>query len=344
MKKVLSWLAAPLLLAGLFVSCQPEQSELNLNDLPGTATIMGKVEYNPGVTKVGDAYITDYRLPAVGRTVCVKVMTSEFTGASEESEDFRTFTTTTNEKGLYSIQIPVGYHAIQAEVSVIPFVSEKTVEDNEHNIITLENAIYKTTVDKTVWLEDKSISEADLLMSSNKKQDVIYDQKVTLKGLVEAINLAKTENEDGEEEIEPTNVPFATDLIVRVYISGEEETNIKYNVKTDSKGSYSLEMMLPNNCWENTIRVTVEKEVSIHNFTHYYRVIDEETWQTQTVEVFYEGSVNMTLESRHKLVPAEMPALVLDPDPVNPELVKGIGNEIDEEEGLEKHNWLNWSL
>lgn len=342
MKKVLSWLAAPLLLAGLFVSCQPEQSELTLNNLPGTATIMGKVEYNPGVTKVGDAYISDYRLPAVGRTVCVKVMTSEFTGASEENEDFRTFRTTTDEKGRYSIQIPVGFHAIEAEVSVIPFVAEKTVEDNENNIITLENAIFRTTTDKTVWLEDQSIREANLLMTSNKEQDMIYDQKVILNGMVEATKLAKEENEDGEEEIESTNAPFATDLIVRVHISGDEETNMKYNVKADSKGSYSLEMMLPNNCWSNTITVTVEKEVSIHNFTHYYRIADEETWRTQTVEVFYEGSVSMRLENRHKLVPAEMPALVLEPEPVNRELVKGIGNDIDEEEDIEEHNWLNW--
>ena len=338
MKKIFSWMTMPLLLAGLLVSCEPEQSELTLNNLPGTATIMGKVEYNPGVTKVEDAYISDYRLPAAGRTVCVKIMTSQYyTGSSEENEDFRTFHTTTDEKGQYSIQVPVGYHAISATVFAIPFVGEKTVEDSENNIITLENAIFKTTHDVTAWLEDQTIFEANLVMSSDKEQDVVYDQKVSLSGLVQSYKLTKD-----DDEIVRTLAPFPTDLIVRVNVSGSEETNIKYNTKTDSKGNYSLDMMLPNNCWKHTITVTVEKEAAISDFSHYYRINDEDKWRTQTVQVVYEGSKGMTLENRHKLVPATMPTLELRPVPANRELVKGIGNEIDEEDDIEYNNWLNW--
>ena len=327
----------PLLLAGLLVSCEPEQSELTLNNLPGIATIMGKVEYNPGVTKVNNAYISDYLLPAADRTVCVKIMTSQYTGGSEENEDFRTFYTTTDEKGQYSIQVPVGYHAIRATVFAIPFVGEKTVEDSENNIITLENAIFETTNNVTTWLEDQTIFEANLVMSSDKEQDVVYDQKVSLSGSVQSDKLTKD-----DDEIVKTLAPFSTDLIVRVNVSGPEETNIKYNTKTDYNGNYSLDMMLPNNCWKHTITVTVEKEAAISDFLHYYRINDEDIWRTQTVQVVYEGSIRMTLENRHKLVPATMSTLELRPEPANRELVKGIGNEIDEEDDIEYNNWLNW--
>lgn len=339
MKKCVSMLTASLLLGGLLFSCKPEQSELNVDALPGTATVTGKVEYNPGVTKVGDAYITDYKAPAAGRTVCVKVYTSEFTGAEDETGNYRSFRATTDEKGRYSVSVPVGYNPIEAEVTALPFIAEKTVQDSEDKLITLENAVYKTA-GKTVMLEDQSIADIDLLMTSAKQMDVEYDQKVSLNGTVLAATLKRPA--DSDAELYDTLTGYASELTVRVEVGGDNGSTQKYTVQSDASGRYKLDMMLPNNCWENTVRITVSKEAAIDEFKHYYRKYSDTKWSTQTVEVFYQGSKSTTLESRHKLVPVEMPTLELMPAPVYPEKVYGIGSEIDNEYDIEEHNPLGW--
>lgn len=341
MKRFFSLLTAPLLLAGLLFSCKPEQSELNLEALPGTATVTGKVEINPGITKVGDAYIDDYKEPAVGRTVSVKVYLDSYIASNDEnpSESYRTFRATTDENGRYSVSVPVGYNAIEATVTVLPFLADKTIKDNNDNLITLENAVYNTVEDEKVTLEDQTIKEVDLLMKSNKKLDVVYDQKITLRGMVQNTGLLTSET-----GLRDTLLPYASNLTIRVSVSGENGSTQKYTIKSNAQGQYNLDVILPNDCWENTITVSVTKEAAIENFTHYYRKNGETNWLQQTVEVLCQGSVDdFTLDNeRHKLIPVDMPTLKLEPDPVYRDQVKGIGNDSDTEENIEYNNPLNW--
>lgn len=337
MKKIFSLLTAPLLLAGLLFSCKPEQSELNLDALPGTATVTGTVEYTPGVTKVGDAYIRDYKLPAAGRTVCVKVYTENYLNPDMEEVEgsYRSFTAKTDDKGHYSISVPVGYSAITPEVTVLPFVGEKTDLDANDQIITLENAVFETET-QTPRLEDQFIAQCDFVMASQKEANVEYNQKVTLKGLIEAANESKK-----DDEINMVYNGYACDLIVRVS-NGEDDEIMKYNVKADNDGRYSLDMMLPSNCWKQNMTVWVTKEASVAEFTHYFFKNDK--WNAQEIEAIYTCSpVYKTLNSTHKVVPMEMETMRIVPQPVNLNEVKGIGNPIDEENGIEEtSNPLNW--
>ncbi|MDE6515468.1 MAG: hypothetical protein K2L03_05460 [Bacteroidales bacterium] len=334
MKKIFSLLTAPLILAGLLFSCKPEQSELNLDALPGTATVTGIVEYNPGVTKVGNAYIRDYKLPAAGRTVCVKVYTENYLNADKEGQgSYRSFTAQTDDKGHYSVSVPVGYSAIRPEVTVLPFVGEKTDLDVNDQIITLENAVFETEA-QTPTLEDQFIAECNFVMASDKEAEVEYNQKVTLKGLVETAAESKS-----DDEVVKVYNGYACALIVRVSINGEE--TMKYNATASNDGRYSLDMMLPNNCWNKNVTVSVTKEASVAEFTHYY--YQDDKWKAQTIEAIYEGSQQMQLSSTHKIVPMEMETMEIVPRPVNRDEVKGIGNDIDEELEIEEtNNPLGW--
>ncbi|MDE7149666.1 MAG: hypothetical protein K2O01_04580 [Bacteroidales bacterium] len=341
MKKVFALLTAPLMLAGLLTSCKPEQSELNLETLPGSATVTGKVEYNPGVTNIDGVLVRDFKKPAAGRTVEVKVFTASYTNPYEEdfSGNYRTFRATTDEKGRYSVSLPVGHQAITAHVTALPFIDEVNVLDHDKNIIPVENAVYKNdmgSLGESVSLSDQSIEEVDFLMVTTKNaEDFALNQKVSLKGRV--LVPAEVRRETG---LSDTLLPYATELRVRITVG---ETTMRYETVSDAKGQYSLDMLLPNNCWDVYTTITVEKQRVIGDFTHYYRKNGTTNWRSETVQTFIEGkTASLQLTADHKLIPVSMFDLELDVNPVYPENVHGIGNSIDTEDDIEFNNPLNW--
>lgn len=340
MKKVFALLTAPLMLAGLLTSCKPEQSELNLEALPGSAIITGKVEYNPGVTEIEGVLVKDFKKPAVGRTVEVKVFTEAYTNASDEnlSGNYRTFRATTDEKGRYSVSVPVGYQAINAYVTALSFIDTYNDLDHDRNIIPVENAIYKNELGglgARASLADQSIEEVDIMMVTEKRADFELNQKVSLKGRV----LIPTELRS-EEGLRDTLVPYATDLRIRIHVG---QTTLRYDAVADAKGQYSIDMMLPNNCWEETTRIEVEHQQTIGDFTHYYRKNGTTNWRSETAQVFMDGSLNgAQLTAEHKLIPVTMPDLELNVTPVYPEKVHGIGRDIDTEDDIEYNNPMGW--
>lgn len=340
MKKVFALLTAPLMLAGLLSSCKPEQSELNLEALPGSATITGKVEYNPGVTEIEGVLVKDFKKPAVGRTVEVKVFTEAYINASDEnlSDHYRTFRATTDENGRYSVSVPVGYQAINAYVTALPFIDTYNDLDHDRNIIPVENAIYKDVLGgfgARASLTDQSIEEVDIMMVTEKEADFELNQKVSLNGRV----LIPAERRS-EEGLRDTLVAYATELRIRVHVG---QTTLRYDAVADAKGQYSLDMMLPSNCWEETTRIEVERQRSINDFTHYYRKNGSTNWRSETVQVFIDGSSNgVQLTADHKLIPVTMPDLELNVTPVYPEKVHGIGRDIDTEDDIEYNNPMGW--
>lgn len=342
MKKILSLLTAPLLLAGLLFSCKPEQSELNLEALPGTATVTGKVEYNPGVTNIDGVLVKDFKKKAEGRTVEVKIFTESYLNPNDEDENisnnYRTFRGKTDENGRYSISVPVGYQAIPAYVTALPFIDNVNVLDHDKNIVPVENAVYKNEAEglgKRIYLMDQSIEEVDILMITDKKADYELNQKVSLEGVVKIYAEQK-----GENTLSDTLVPYATDLRIVVTVG---ETKLRYETKSDANGQYRLDMLLPYNCWDETTMISVEHQKSLGNCTHYYRKTGATEWESETVQVIVNSQpVEAQLTDNHKLIPVSMPELNLDVDPVNRDQVKGIGNPGDEENNIELHNPLNW--
>lgn len=339
MKKIFALLSAPLMLAALLTSCKPEQSELNLEALPGTATITGKVEYNPGVTEIEGVLVKDFKKPAVDRTVEVKVFTDAYTNpaAGNTSGNYRTFRATTDEKGRYSVTVPVGYQAIEAHVTALPFIDKVNVLDHDKNIIPVENAVYNDELHggARVLLSDQSIEEVNIVMQTTKQADFALNQKVSLKGRV--LVPAEVKSEEG---LNDTLVPFATELRIRIHVG---QTTLRYDAVADAKGQYSLDMMLPNNCWDETTWIEVERQRSINDFTHYYRKNGATNWRSETIQVFIGGGSNsIQLTTDHKLIPVSVPDFELDLEPVYPEKVHGIGRDIDTEDDIEYNNPMGW--
>lgn len=361
-------LTAPLMLAGLLFSCKPEQSELNLETLPGTATVTGKVEYTPGAKEINGAIVQNHKEPVVDHTVEIKVLTEAYTNSGEEisSDNYRTFRATTDEKGRYTISVPVGYQPITAYITALPFIDKYNILDHEKNIVSLDNAVFKhETTDEIgdpITLMDQNINEKNIVMGTDKDaEDFALNQKVSIEGTV----FIPAELSDSAR-LRDTVVAYGkTQLEINVIVRESEtkSTELTYNVTTSADGQYRLDMMLPNNCWEENVLTTftVKKKQSLDVFSHYFREkpkvneseegeeggeeteeeVKAEPWQTQKVDVLVNGATGLVrLTESHQLIPVNMPDITVSVVPVYPKTVKGI--DPYEEDGIEYHNPMGW--
>ena len=136
MRNILFAVAAAAILA---VSCEPEQSELNMSSIKNQAKIVGTVKYNSGTVKNDDASFTEnVMLKASGAEVVARIAYSSYGGGSGNY----VVKTTTNANGDYTLTVPVGNSSINVTVECLPFYKTKNVKDDENNIQPISKALY----------------------------------------------------------------------------------------------------------------------------------------------------------------------------------------------------------
>lgn len=345
MKKIM-FLAGAIAAATLaFTSCKHEQSELDLDAMPNEAVITGTVKYDAGSYKAEDgALISNYLLPASGQTVMVTVPMGDYVSGSQGN---KTYTAQVDENGKYRVSIPVGVQAVNATVSVVPFEAEKFIETQGTEVVSIPDALYNEMSEQTVSLSQQKILVVDMKVSSKTTLDVQYDQQVSLEGMVKASSWVKNVDTD---EWEAGSVFFATPLIVSVQIEDPQglqpSVSMKYNVtSSEADGTYSLNMKLPSDCWQKDVNIKVERMASKSEFTHRYYSNADAMWKAQTLEVIYHQVTAgpVSLNSSHKLVPIDMPDMMVTVSPVDLASVKGIGNPVDIEEDIALNDVFGWN-
>lgn len=133
-----------------FASCEKEQSELNLDQLSGKATVSGTVYYDPGVnpeTNMPDSYV-----PKANAQVMLSINYSQYNQAAVGKQQY---IATTDAEGKYSFEIPVSTRAINATVEVLPFFDKWTQPDGIGS--TLDNCLFESQQIITVALENNKI-------------------------------------------------------------------------------------------------------------------------------------------------------------------------------------------
>ena len=185
--KHLTFTAGLFAIAAMAVSCQKEQSELHLDTLPSTAVITGTVKYVVGDYQLEDeSVVSGYTLPAAGQTVMVTIPTSDYASNADGNQYFEAVT---DDNGQYRIEIPISMNSLNATLSVLPFYAKKDFAQDDLSMVSIENALYNkvavgdNTTDLTVSLEQKKIYTANLVVSSDAKLPVAFDQPVEIKGL-----------------------------------------------------------------------------------------------------------------------------------------------------------------
>lgn len=343
--KKFTLLSATLLAVGLmFTSCQKEQSELNMEMVKGKAYITGKVVYNEGFAKEAGVIIADHMAPAVGQTVMVQVNTRDY---AEGAVGKQTFKTTIDEKGMYTIEIPVSVKGVEAMVSVVPFRATKYFRDDEDNLVPKE-VLFNLCEPQSVALTEESYETRDLRVDTEEENlDVTYTKVTTVSGKITTL-VWKKETDENEETTWSANtyrgVPnVALEAKVSITDDKGKTTELIIKTTTNEEGEYNFDLTLPTGYKNSEVYMQITSTPFVEEFEHHYYETENETWKAQTVNVVY-GSVRYGRElgSSNYIAPIQNGEQRITTNPVNRSEVKGIGNPTDEENGIAYNNPLNW--
>ena len=99
------------MIAMAMTSCVKEQTSLELEDIPYSATIIGNVTYSDGCRVEASKQSTT---EAKGLAVRVKVLNSEYT---TNNTSYTVFSTTTDDKGNFRINIPCTLDGVDVTIT-----------------------------------------------------------------------------------------------------------------------------------------------------------------------------------------------------------------------------------
>lgn len=343
--KKFTLLSAALLAVGLmFTSCQKEQSELTMEMVKGKAYITGKVEYNEGFAKESGVIVSDHMAPAVGQTVMVQVNTRDY---AEGAVGKQTFKATTDEKGFYTIEIPVSVKGVEATVSVVPFRATKYFRDDEDNLVPKEDVLFNVCEAQKVLLSEESYQTCDLRVESNEDLDVTYTKVTKVSGKI-TTRVWKKETDENEETTWNANTyrgvaKVALEAKVSVTDENGKATELTIKTTTNEEGEYEFDLTLPTGYKNSTVHMVITSAPFVGEFEHHYYEMENDAWKAQTVNVIY-GSVideGRYLNSSDYIAPIQYGEKSIRTNPVNRDEVKGI-NPSDEENGIAYKNPLGW--
>lgn len=376
--KHLTFTAGLFAIAAMAVSCQKEQSELHLDTLPSTAVITGTVKYEVGdyQAEAGGAIISNYQLPVAGQTVMVTIPTSGYADGASGNQYFEAVT---DDNGNYRIEIPISSRQLTASVDVIPFYTTKTlVRDNA--VVDIPNALYNnteagenTTSINNISLEQKKIEVVNLLVKSDNKLPVAFDQEVEVTGEVRVQAWIENEEAKGKDYDAYIGVPGLYNnntyypgegladypVTVTAKIVNNKDNKALYEISvtatTNRDGKYTANMTLPTNCYDNgiTTSFTVKADASlVKDFEHWYAIEDtrnagDYNWEKVDVEVIYNGATSgsATLGSKHKLgVAVKIPALDISTEPADADAeIPGVNVFEDGNDDIVKNDPFKWA-
>ena len=166
-KNYFKWFAAAFAACAMLIACAPEQSKLTVDTFSQEATIVGKVTYDAGVLwKEGAIQAYTNYVPAPGVEVIARIPYSKI-GSSTAKGDY-TITVKTDDKGKFSIVIPVGAASIDATVSCLPFFAKKSVLDDENKEAFVDQALYNNSTSVSVTtIKSGEVRTANLQVTSD---------------------------------------------------------------------------------------------------------------------------------------------------------------------------------
>lgn len=119
----------------LLTGCSDEQSFFNVDSVPGRCVIEGTVTYNEGTSVENGTFAYNYK-PAANLEVVVTVPNSSY---GNNLKGNSTFTTTTDENGKYSIEIPATDNAVKATIRTADFRGVRQFVTRENNKVVTKS-------------------------------------------------------------------------------------------------------------------------------------------------------------------------------------------------------------
>lgn len=355
MKKVFLFSA---LVALVLMGCQ-KQTKLDFEDITTTSKLSGYIYYNAGYHSENGTYI-QVTTPASDKDIVVKVPYSSY---SAGAQGFKTYNIKTDEKGQYSLDIPVGATDCQGiAIDILPFIGLYS-SLNSQNKLQEVDAFYEGQITNIALSANKPTVVPVYTLNpdpSRLPQDQTRAQKVIIKGQVKAAYEKKT-GDDGLYTVGKDYTTLANAPIKAVVNNNNDSRTLIFNTTTDNDGQYTFELDLYNSWILGTDIVTASIEVSpfVTDITHFYQRKDNigEAWSdnyySQSVHGYYPAvNTSLSLDAASLLVTVQASTLTLYSFiPESIETIYGLGYDIDmvktaDEETYKKYrcsNPMNWA-
>lgn len=127
--------------AMLATSCSEEQTSLTIEEIPGTAKVIGQVSYQTGTEWNATTSIAEAKYAAAAnKKVIVEIQNSEFKSGAQ---GVTVYETTTDSKGNYEIEVPISKASMNVTIKAETFTGEMKMYDSM-STSTPSTPIYKT--------------------------------------------------------------------------------------------------------------------------------------------------------------------------------------------------------
>lgn len=294
-------LAMALMASALFVACSDEQSTFNIEEIPGRCAISGQIVYNQGTTYEDGKFVYNYK-PLANAEVFVTVSNSDY---DDDFSGNSVFTTTTDEQGNYSIEIPATSKNISATVTTADFLTERTVVEIVNNKVeTKTETVVMRGYHSFSDIHSNGIRLASFVCTEcNRDQDFNgYNEYASLTGTVGQnveYKEAATARYDEDDHLlgyndarivrcfEPAG---RADMVVTIKYS--DGNTFSYNTTTDNAGQFAIQV--PVMGFPASFDYTVSLIPYDGKFTHYEAVEKEG-------ENYYESTYRYTDYEAHTL-------------------------------------------
>lgn len=302
---------------------------MNIEDITTFATIKGKATFDAGVFMQDGVLISGVESLAVNQIVEVSVPYSAYSAGAQGE---KIFTTTVSENGDYSIEIPVGLNLIAANIEIAGFYSD--YNENVDNKIKKHTDILYKGVSQAIALaanniEYMEISSARITPLDNDK----LTKTVNIKGYVMAVAEGFTDNQ--KTNLRRDSIAVDSVLFIELTNTNDQDRSIESVIKVLPDGSYEATLKYYEEWNIQDVSISAHVKTTYQSLRHYYRELGVANWNSQIIMGIYQArSVNTNFSANNEFFTFQMPFIYRNSYTAeNKEIIKGIGNAIDYENG-----------
>lgn len=273
----------------VFSSCLKEQTALSIEDIPGTAKVMGTLTYNEGQAYEGGKFV-ELKKVAAGVEVVVKVFNDDLTPADESSDDpnvsvtgYTDYSTITDENGAFEIEVPAvdngvkykifapSFEGVKKELKADCWKGGEPVFDEAEGVFVLDDQPGSMT------LKPGSISVEKVAYSFKPfAQEKVLPTYVTLiveAGIGVCVQETVTDNNSSQSYKRPSaalEYAKGIDVVVQVTYGEDYDGEVRYyGGTTGSDGTFELEIPATSEDMKADIQLQAREFVGEEDFTYY---------------------------------------------------------------------------
>ena len=272
----------------VFSSCLKEQTALSIEDIPGSAKVMGILTYNKGQAYEGGKFI-ELKEVAAGVEVIVKVDNASLSpnGNATGTTDYAT---TTKEDGSFEVIVPAVDGGVSYEIFAPSFqdtyksLSERSWKDGEP-VFDESEGVYELSKTGSMTLKPGSVAVENAVYTfkpfAEEKSLPTYVTLIVEAGIgvcvEEKVLVNQTTNES--KKIPGATLEYAEgiDVVVKVTYGPDYDNQVRYyGGTTGSKGTFELEIPATSEDMSADIQLMAREFIGEEDFV-YYTYNDEGT-------------------------------------------------------------------